>query len=174
VRLVAVVTAMLVASCFVDRKSDSIKCTTSTDCTESDHVCDTGYCVKASQTDCPAHCSACDTTVTPHTCTVNGTGGNAFDCPSGYACSVTCSAGSKCGDITCESDSKCVISCEGGGNSCANITCDQACACDVTCTTSACQNNTISCPQDGTTYCTPTQTDGPACTSAPGGRCNSC
>jgi hypothetical protein len=165
----------LLCACTVNRKSDTIKCDTTADCTESDHVCQNGYCVKSSDSGCPDHCSACDTTVTPHTCMVTGTGGDSFDCPSGYVCTLNCGGGSNsaCGDITCDGNSQCVISCEGDGN-CGDVTCSSACACDVTCTSNGCQNNTIQCPHTGNKYCTPDQTDGPACTSASGGRCNSC
>ena len=166
---------LVLAACTVDRKSETLACTTVADCTESNHACENGYCVKQSQSDCPDHCDACNTDVTPHTCTVTNTGGDSFDCPSGFQCVVSCGggSGSSCGTINCDNNSQCVISCD-GATSCGDIHCNNACACDVTCTAGACQGTDITCPHTGNMYCTPDQTDGPACVSAPGGRCNSC
>jgi hypothetical protein len=141
----AVLAAM---SCLVDRKSDALACSTSADCS-TDRTCEAGYCVKQSSSGCPAHCATCDTTSTPHVCLVTNTDGDDFTCPDGFHCLITCGAGA-CGDITCTN----------------------ACACDVTCNAGGCQ--TIECPHTGANYCTPDKTDGPACTSMAGGRCNSC
>jgi len=171
---VKVLVLIVLVACTVDRKSDTIACTTVADCMASNHACVNGYCVKQSQSGCPDHCDACNTDVTPHTCTVTDTNGDSFDCPSGFQCVLTCGgSGSTCGTITCHGSSQCVISCD-GANSCGNIQCNDACACDVTCSAGACQGTDISCPHVGGMYCTPDQTNGPACVSMPGGRCNSC
>lgn len=168
VRAMLAAGAVLMAmSCLVDRKSDALACSTSADCS-TNRTCENGYCVAQSQ--CPDHCVSCDTTSTPHVCVVADTGGDDFTCPGGYRCLVTCGAGG-CGAITCANDAQCVISCN-GADACGEVTCSNACACDVTCTNGGCQ--TIHCPHQGTNYCTPDQTDGPACTSMAGGRCNSC
>lgn len=166
---------LVLASCTVDRKSETFACTTASDCADTSRSCENGYCVRSSQSGCPDHCTACNTDVTPHTCTVTNTGGDSFTCPSGFQCLLTCGggSGSTCGDITCNDKSQCLISCD-GANSCGDIHCSSACACDVTCTSGACQGATINCPHTGANYCTVDQTDGPACVSAPGGRCNSC
>ena len=161
-------TALLAAmSCFVDRRSDTLTCTTTADCA-SGRTCTNGYCLE--QSGCPDHCASCDTTTTPKTCIVAGTSGDDFTCPSGFHCLVNCGANG-CGDITCSSGSQCTIVCT-GNSACGTIACSNACACDVTCTSGAC--DTIHCPRQGNNYCTPDQSDGPACTSAAGGRCNSC
>lgn len=163
-------TALLAAmSCLVDRKSDSLACTTSTDCA-SGRTCESGYCVEQTSSGCPAHCATCDATTTPKTCIVTDTGGDTFTCPTGFECIVTCGAGG-CGDLFCATGSQCRITCNGAG-ACGTITCTNACACDVTCPNGSC--DTIHCPHQGNNYCTPDQSDGPACTSAAGGRCNSC
>jgi len=160
---------LAVMSCFVDRKSDSLACKTTADCA-SGRTCSDGYCIEQSSSGCPAHCATCDTTTTPKTCIVSDTGGDDFTCPSGYKCLVNCTANG-CGDITCASDSQCNILCN-GDSACGSIQCSNACACDVTCNGGSC--GTIHCPHQGGNFCTPDQTDGPACTSAAGGRCNSC
>lgn len=167
--LIAGACALAAVACLVDRKSDALACETTADCS-SDRVCQDGYCVKASQSDCPDHCATCNTTATPKTCIVTDTGGDNFTCPAGFACQVNCLPG-RCKDITCEGDSQCTITCT-GGDACGDISCQNACACDVTCTGNGC--NALHCPHDGNTYCTPNQQDGGACTSQPGGRCNSC
>ena len=166
---------LVLAACTVDRKSETLACTTAADCSDSSRSCENGYCVKSSQSGCPDHCSACNTNVTPHTCMVTDTGGNSFTCPSGFQCLLTCGggSGSTCGDITCNDQSQCLISCD-GADSCGDIHCSSACACDVTCTSGACQGSTINCPHTGNSYCTSDQTNGPACVSTPVGRCNSC
>ena len=156
-------------SCLVDRKSDSLACSTSADCS-TDRTCEAGYCVKQTTSGCPAHCSTCNTASTPPTCIVTDTQGDDFTCPAGFRCLITCGAGA-CGDITCASTSQCTITCN-GANACGDITCTNACACDVTCNSGGCQ--TIHCPHTGANYCTADQTDGPACTSMAGGHCNSC
>jgi hypothetical protein len=161
--------ALVAVACLVDRKSDELVCSSQADCA-SDRVCQDGYCVKSGQSDCPDHCATCNTQTSPHTCVVVDTDGDDFRCPSGYQCLLQCTTGS-CGDITCEDDSQCVISCT-GANACGDISCQNACACDVTCTGGGCM--TLQCPRDGNTYCTPSQQDGGPCTSQPGGRCNSC
>lgn len=167
--LLAGTAALAAMSCFVDRRSDSLACATTADCANG-RICESGYCVDQSSSGCPTGCATCDTTSTPKTCLVAGTGGDDFLCPSGYHCLVTCGAGA-CGDITCTSGAQCTITCN-GSNACGTITCTNACACDVTCANGGC--GTMHCPHQGNNYCTPDQTDGPACTSASGGRCNSC
>ncbi|MEO8841698.1 MAG: hypothetical protein ABI591_23975 [Kofleriaceae bacterium] len=168
---------LALAACTVDRKSETVACTTTADCTESNHTCENGYCVKLSQSDCPDHCDTCNTDQTPHQCFVTNTGGDSFDCPSGFVCLLSCGGDgsrSMCGTITCDTNSACVISCD-GASSCGDIHCDNACECDMACSNGACQGTQIDCPRImGNTYCTVDQTNGPACSAAPGGRCNSC
>jgi hypothetical protein len=160
----------LTMACFVDRKSDTLACSTAADCSDN-RVCQDGYCVRQSQSDCPAHCDACNTSVTPHTCIVTSTGGSNFTCPDGFQCLINCSGGNACGDLTCAGGAQCVIACS-GANSCGDITCSAACACDVTCTGGGCA--AIACPHQGANYCTSDQQDGSPCSSMVSGRCNSC
>ena len=161
VRAVLAGAALLAAmSCLVDRKSDTLACSTSADCA-TDRTCEDGYCVTQGSSGCPAHCATCDTTSTPHVCLVTDTAGDDFTCPAGFHCLITCGTGA-CGNITCAGNSQCTVSCN-GANACGDITCSNACACDVSCAGGGCQ--TIHCPHTGANYCTPDQTDGPACTS---------
>ncbi len=162
---------LAMVACTVDRKSDSIKCGTLADC-DDNHACQDGYCVEQSKSDCPDHCASCSISVTPRICTVTSTDRDSFECPSGFQCILSCTSAQPCGRIECHGDSQCVISCA-GADSCGSTECADACACDVTCTGGGCES--IACPHDGGAYCTPDQTDNDgACTSAPGGRCNSC
>lgn len=166
---IIIAACLLAAACFVDRKSESLVCSTQADCA-SDRVCVDGYCVKSTDSSCPDHCATCNTQTSPHTCIVTDTNGDDFTCPSGYQCLIHCVSGS-CGDITCQGGSECMISCT-GGNACGDISCQNACACDVTCIGGGC--GAMACPRQGNNYCTVDGQDGGACTSQSGGHCNSC
>ena len=121
------------AGCFVDRKSSALACDSTADCTGG-RTCDQGYCVTDG---CPAECTSCDSAA--RTCHIDcALPGDCFevDCPVGYACDVTCAAGSDCGNIFC-SDGACNVSCD-GAQSCGAIDCSTSCSCNVTCAGNGC------------------------------------
>lgn len=157
----AVASGALIVACMVDRPSESLTCSATTDCAGLDdrRVCTDGYCVIPN---CPDDCTECDETA--RTCTVECNAADDCDatitCPSGWNCTINCNGDGNCNDIACTGGSRCTINCNGPG-ACADIDCDSACQCDLTCASGACDSftcptrgnggNQVRCTEDGTT-----------------------
>ena len=189
----ALALASACVACRVDRKTDLLRCATSSTCTPP-RVCQQGYCV-IDDGACPSRCTGgCDLSTNPPTCIVDGTGGDSFDCPSDMQCTVTCNGTGACGDITCDQgcvvlctapgacgdvscgssrNGDCQITCSGGG-ACGAVDCSNACTCDVVCAPGDC--NTNSCPSRNGTHCTNNGTSDPGttCSSTAQSGCGSC
>ena len=141
--LAALLCALAVAACFVDRPSQAFECATTADC-ESGRQCTSGYCVVPN---CPADCTTCDEAA--RTCQVECTTADScgnVTCPSGWDCTINCVGGNACLDIDCLTGSKCSITCT-GTDACETVDCSSACKCDLVCASGAC--NTPDCPSVG-------------------------
>jgi hypothetical protein len=156
----AVLSAALIAACFVERPSETFECGTTADCAkfDDDRQCRGGYCVVPN---CPPDCTECDEEARTCLvqCTTSESCGN-VTCPSGWDCTINCAGGSACSDIQCLSGSKCSVTCS-GVNGCDTIDCADACSCDVVCAAGSCEvpdcpsvgqgANQVQCTTDGTT-----------------------
>lgn len=171
----ALLGAALLAACFVDRPSDSFKCSTNTDCAgyDDNRLCKSGFCVVPN---CPSDCTDCDEEL--KTCTADCTSSEScgsVTCPSGWTCTITCTGGNACSNIDCLSGSKCTIACN-GTDACETVDCSASCSCDLDCAIGdAC--NTPDCPVVGNganqVQCTSDGTSTGACDSSPSG-CAKC
>lgn len=180
---IALVAAL--AACSVDRKSDALRCTDSSQCSGG-RTCVQSYCIE--DANCPMGCASCDPGTSPPSCIVPaGTGGGSFNCPPDTHCDITCPTPGSCGNIHCNgecsitcigtnscgsitcTDGRCMIACN-GDNACESVTCSGACACDVVCTGTC---DAVSCPRAQGKYCTSTGASGPACVSTMPG-CDRC
>jgi len=152
---------VLVASCTINRPSQSLECSTQADCAAlPGRICTSGYCVVGTLPpdarlldafECPAVCNGgCDTSMSPIVCSVTGANGGSITCPTGFRCNIDCAQPGACGAIDCTNAAPgqtlgllaCDIDCVAAG-SCGSITCGNQ-NCDVTCTgAGACGN--ISC-----------------------------
>lgn len=180
-------------ACTVDRKTDSLRCTSSTQC-EAPRTCTDGYCV--ADPNCPSQCTGgCDTTANPPTCNVTDPGGS-FNCPDGSTCTITCTSDGACGSIACGDAAACTIVCATsnacgditcgsgkngaceitctGSNACGNVTCNNACTCDVICGPGECGTN--NCPFRTGNHCTNdgTTNSGTTCSTSFEPGCNGC
>ena len=150
--------AIVISSCWVDRRTGDFACGTDNDCLSftPPRRCDVdlGYCVPGDNPNgCPEICNAgCNKG--QMTCAISCGNGTLCDgeiaCPEGWDCTIDCATGScdmihcrpgadctincvgggACGDIEC-GDGDCTILCNGGG-ACGNIDCNDS-KCDVTC-----------------------------------------
>ena len=177
---------VLGTACTVDRKTDQLQCTTSSDCAMG-RICNMGYCT----TDCPADCDmGCDGSTNPPTCNVNTNGQDPLTCPAGFQCDLTCNHPNGCPTIDCTASASCKIQCNAtntcgtitcgtgscdvtcnGINSCADIACTDSCACDVTCNLGACNQQ---CPSRDGHVCTKDGMPQSECSSSAQSGCNTC
>jgi hypothetical protein len=190
-RLALLVLVVPIASCWVHRKSDDLRCNVSGDCRDGG-TCEDGYCIGGASNGCPSPCTDCNTD--DKTCKIDCTSGGScgsVQCPAGYDCTIRCGAGA-CQDIDCAAAAACDIDCQGGAachnihcgpgpcsiscsaQACASVDCVTSCACDVSCP----NPNTcpaMSCPMVFGTGapCTRTGGVGGRCDSNPDG-CDTC
>jgi hypothetical protein len=186
-----VVVLALLCGCFIDRKSEELRCDTTGDCTNG-RTCENNYCVGNAtplfDALCPPQCSACNATTL--SCTINGAGGDDITCPVGWNCTINCITPDACHDVTCSTGSctvmctategchdincgvgRCTVTCS-APDACHDISCAASCACDVTCPTGNC--NTSTCPANGANQCTTTGAAGAPCLSTAMGSCSRC
>lgn len=167
-RAAILILAVCALACTVHRRTDSLECRTTADCSNG-RTCQDGYCVGggSGSATCPSECSSCNFNTSPASCTIEGSGGAAITCPSGMSCTVICSTAGACGNITCSSEN-CVVQCV-GASACGNITCDNACGCQVTCSNRS-DCGTILCPQaNNGNACAPNGSDNTPCSTGPAG-----
>jgi hypothetical protein len=199
VKLAVVVVALLASACLVDRKSDKLSCSTTSECAPG-RICNAGYCVTGSlpadgkgdaAAVCPSVCDSCDA---QGWCLVGNPGPTTFKCPPGAKCRLSCTSPAGCGqidctlakqcDITCSTTAACgAITCGTGAcktactvsGACSQIDCASSCACDVSCSGNASQCANMSCPTaPGNKFCTRNGNDGEACDSSFSPNCNHC
>ena len=170
-------------SCTVDRRTDSLQCTSSSTC-GSGRVCsfatgDTqGYCVVGTFRDagidsppvCPSICPQCD--FASHTCNATGAGSGNITCPAGWHCGITCGTQNACGNVTCTSALSCTVSCTATG-ACGTVAVSGSDTVDCS-ATSACGNvtagtGTVTCSVDNA--CHDVTSSGPVLCQA-AGACN--
>ncbi|MFT3698435.1 MAG: hypothetical protein QM831_35150 [Kofleriaceae bacterium] len=73
---------LALANCTVDRKSETLACSTKDDC-DSDRTCVNDYCVKKDDTDCPDKCASCQIDDSTKSCVLSNPGN---DCPDNFTC----------------------------------------------------------------------------------------
>lgn len=97
---------------------------------------------------CDARCAAAGGTCTADVCTFTCPGGPACDkdirCPSGMACSVTCSGRGACRGVVCLDTTSCTISCDGDDACGGTVGCGGA-QCTITCTNRGCKIDDVRC-----------------------------
>jgi hypothetical protein len=173
--LAAVMSATLIAACFVDRPSHTFECQTTADCARFDdnRQCRGGYCIVPN---CPADCTECDEDA--RTCLVECSTGDScgnVTCPSGWDCTINCIGTNACNDVDCLAGSKCTVTCAGSG-ACDAVDCRAACRCDLTCAAGAC--DTPVCPTVGMganqVRCTSDGTSAGTCDSSRASGCTKC
>jgi hypothetical protein len=171
----ALLVAALLVACFVERPSDSFKCSTQADCMglDGNRVCTSGFCVVPN---CPSDCTTCDEA--KKTCLAECTSSTScgqVTCPSGWTCTINCTGGNACADVDCAAGSTCIVTCS-GTDACETVDCGAACACDLTCATGAC--NAPNCPTVGNganlMRCTTDGTQNANCDSAHAAGCTRC
>lgn len=196
--------AGLAWSCSVDRKTDKLACSSQDQCTPMGRVCEQGYCVvdpnahfdaasDAFVPVCPSACNGgCTFGGTP-TCVIQGGGGAAITCPTGFNCEIVCNGPGACGAITCSGTGSCDVTCNGGGacgaltcgpgkcsetcnqsGACGNLSCSSSCNCNAMCAPAdACA--TMTCPsKPGNRYCATGGAAGAPCDSSAFQQCQSC
>ena len=171
----ALISAAVIAACFVDRPSKDFECDSNADCLSigDDRVCKSGYCVVPN---CPGDCPTCDEDqrICPVECTSADSCGS-VTCPSGWTCTINCVGANACSNVFCQAGSTCTVTCT-GTDACEDVDCDAACACDLDCAAGAC--NTPDCPAVGNganaVQCTVDGTDGANCDSSRASGCVKC
>ena len=190
-RVVAFACALaLIASCFIDRRSNDLECSTQEQCTPSGKVCEDGFCVES---ECSEQCNGgCDPI--NRTCTIvcnSPSDCGVVRCPTDFVCTITCSSSNACQDVDCSNAAECNVTCNTGNacqdincgagrcavqcittNACDVIDCAGSCACDVTCAAGACVDQ--DCPMGTTNTCTLDGTANTACNSTTQAGCASC
>jgi hypothetical protein len=133
----ALLLAVVGASCFIDKRSDDFACDVDADClklgNDIDRECNNDHvCVAA---DCPNDCDSCSA---GKVCNINCNSPNkcssGVDCPNGYHCLFTCTR--DCEPVDCSDAASCVVTCSGNAT-CGPIDCGSASPC--TCAGSGCQ-----------------------------------
>lgn len=113
-------------SCTIDRASDALACETTADCSPA-RMCDQGFCVlPPGNSNCDPDTRECIfdcTSPDPTNCAQ-------IVCPPGHDCRIDCGPNA-CGNILCQGDARCTITCA-GPSACGDVTCRTG-ACDVTC-----------------------------------------
>ena len=188
--LAFVCSLVLIASCFIDRRSNDLECTMQEQCTPSGKVCQDGFCVESDialvcnggfdpiDRTCTISCnspSQCGIVRCPpdFTCTITCSASNAcnnVDCSDAAECNVTCNANNACQDIECGAG-RCNVQCA-VGNACDVVSCAASCACDVTCATGACEDQ--ECPMGSANQCTQDGTSATSCNSIVQAGCSTC
>jgi hypothetical protein len=190
--LVAACATALIASCFVDRRSNDFECETEAQCTGG-RICEDGFCIMPPTPECPEDCNAgCDLELMTCNigCSLPGQCDLTIDCPFGFECTINCSAPGACSNIYCDGAESCEIACTASnacgsiecgdgkctvvcstGNACGDVDCSQSCACDVACTGVGCD---LSCPSVPASECTLDGTLDTPCSSTSQAGCSTC
>jgi hypothetical protein len=127
------------AGCWVDRRSDELRCGAEGNC-PSGRYCLMGWCVVGTAPPidampfvCPEECTRCSGTLCIIECIEEGSCAESVLCAGGMPCEVRCSGTDSCGGgVACEGATSCKVTCDGLGSCASQVVCSAG-ACDVTC-----------------------------------------
>lgn len=134
------------AGCWVDRRSDALRCDDQGICPDG-RSCEMGWCVVASGPApvidamaidaiadvCPAGCTTCSAELCIIECDQLGECNQEVACPAGMACEVRCTgAGSCLMGVVCDSAADCTVVCSNTASCAGPVTCGAG-ACNVDC-----------------------------------------